>query len=36
MSVSMLKMKTLKHCENLFEVSNERKQYIKNTIAGSH
>ena len=31
-TVSMLKIKTLKHCENLLKVSNEIKQYVKNTI----
>ena len=25
----MLKIKTLKHCENLLKVSNEIKQYVK-------
>ena len=29
----MLKIKTLKHCENLLKVSNKIKQYVKNTIA---
>ena len=29
--VSMLKIKTLKHCENLLRVSNEIKQYVKST-----
>ena len=33
---SMLKIKTLKHCENLPKVSNEVKQYVKNTIGRSH
>ena len=28
-TVSMLKIKTLKHCENLLKVSNEIKQYVK-------
>ena len=28
----MLKIKTLKHFENLLTVSNEIKQYVKNTI----
>ena len=28
----MLKIKTLKHCENLLKVSNEIKQYVKNKI----
>ena len=32
----MLKIKTLKYCENLLKVSNEIKQYVKNTIARSH
>ena len=32
----MLKIKTLKHCENLLKVSNEVKQYKKNTIARSY
>ena len=32
----MLKIKTLKHCENLLNVSNEIKQYVKNTIVRSH
>ena len=27
--MSMLNMKTLKHCENLFKVSNEIKEYVK-------
>ena len=27
----MLKIKTLKHCENLLRVSSEIKQYVKNT-----
>ena len=35
-TVSMLKIKTLKQCENLLKVSNEIKQYKKNTIARSH
>ena len=30
----MLKIKTLKYCENLIEVSNEIK-HVKNMIAGS-
>ena len=32
----MLKIKTLKHCENMFKVTNEIKQYVKNTIVRSH
>ena len=32
----MLKIKTLKHRENLLKVSNEIKQYVKNTIVRSH
>ena len=32
----MLKIKTLKHCENLLKVSNEIKQYVKNAIVRSH
>ena len=32
----MLKIKTLKHCENLVKVSNEIKQYVNNTIIRSH
>ena len=32
----MLKIKTLKHWENLLKVSNGLKQYVKNTIAKSH
>ena len=35
-TVSMLKIKTLKHCENLLKVSNELKEYTKNTIVRSH
>ena len=31
----MLKIKTLKHCENLLKVSNEIKQYVKNAIVWS-
>ena len=31
-----VKIKTLKHCENLLKVSNEIKQYVKNTIVRSH
>ena len=33
---SMLKIKTLKRCGNLPKVSNEVKQYVKNTIVRSH
>ena len=32
----MLKIKISKHCENLIKVSNEIKQYVKNTIVRSH
>ena len=32
----MVKIKTLKHCENLLKVSNEIKQYVKFTIVKSH
>ena len=32
----MVNNKTLKHCENLLQVSNEIKQYVKITIAKSH
>ena len=32
----MLKIKTLKHCENLLKVRNEIKQFVKNTIVKSH
>ena len=35
-TVSMLKIKTLKHCENSLKVSNEIKEYTKNTIVRSH
>ena len=28
----MVNIKTLKHCKNLLKVTNETKQYIKNTI----
>ena len=35
-TVSMLKIEILKHCENLLKVSNEIKQYVKNTIVESH
>ena len=35
-TVSMLKIKILKHCENLLKVSNEIKQYVKNAIVKSH
>ena len=31
----MLKIKTLKHCENLLKVSNEIKQYVINAIVKS-
>ena len=31
-----VKIKTLKHCENLLKVSNEIKQYVKNAIVTSH
>ena len=31
----MVNIKTLKHCENLLKVSNEVKQYVKNTIVKS-
>ena len=31
----MLKIKTLKHCENLLKVSNEIKQYVTNAIVKS-
>ena len=31
-TVSMLNIKTSKHCENLLKVSSEIKQYVKNTI----
>ena len=34
--VSMLKIKTLKHSENLLKVSNEIKQYVKSTIVRSY
>ena len=34
-AVSVLKIKILKHCENLLKVSNEINQYIKNTIVFS-
>ena len=32
----MLKIKTLKHCENLLKVSNQIKQYVKNTTVRFH
>ena len=32
----MVNNKTLKHCENLLQVSNEIKQYVKITIAKFH
>ena len=32
----MLTIKTWKHCENLLKVSNEIKQYVKNTIVRPH
>ena len=32
----MLKIKILKHRENLLKVSNEIKQYVKNAIVKSH
>ena len=32
----MVNIKILKHCENLFKVSNEIKKYVKSTIAKSH
>ena len=32
----MLKIKILKHCENLPKGSSEIKQYVKNTIVRSH
>ena len=32
----MVKIKTLKHCENLLKVSNEIKQYVEFTIVKSH
>ena len=32
----MLKIKTLKHFENLLKVSNEIKQYVKDMIVRSH
>ena len=32
----MLKIKTLKHSENLLKVSSEIKQYVKDTIARFH
>ena len=35
-AVSMLKIKTLKHCENLLKVNNEIKQYVKYTIFTFH
>ena len=35
-TVAVLNIKTLKHCENLLKVSNEIKQYVKNTIVKSH
>ena len=31
-----MKIKTLKHFENLLKVHNETKQYVKNTIVKSH
>ena len=31
-AVSILKIKTLKHCQNLLKVSNEIKQYLKHAI----
>ena len=31
-----VKIKPLKHCENLLKVSNETKQYVKNMIVKSH
>ena len=31
-TVTMMKIKTLKHCENLLKASNEIKQYVKNMI----
>ena len=34
--VTLLNIKTLKHCENLLNVSNEIKQHAKNTIVKSH
>ena len=35
-TVSMEDITTLRHCENLLKVSNEMKQYVKNTIIKSH
>ena len=32
----MVKIETLKHCENLLKVSNEIKQYVKFAIVKSH
>ena len=31
-----VKIKTLKLCENLLKVSNEIKQYVKNTVVRLH
>ena len=31
-----VKIKLLKHCENLLKVSNEIKQYVKNTVVRLH
>ena len=35
-TISMVNIKTLKHCENFLEVSSELKQYVKNTKVKSH
>ena len=34
--VSIVNIKTLKHCENLLKVINETKQYVNYTTAKSH
>ena len=31
-----VKIKTLKHCDNLLKVSNEIKRYVKSMIVRSH
>ena len=35
MFISMVNIKTLKHCENLLKVSSEIKQYVKNMTVKS-
>ena len=34
--VTMVNIKTLKHCEKLAHCSNELKQHVENTIVKSH